>query len=87
MESGIVSPGTAFGRDTDSVVVASVICTAEPVRTHVPGLPDCSGDCYESYGGGGLTINPTLFITMTRGSARSGVNGVCLLEFNVSLSQ
>ena len=51
---GVFSPtGTAFEMNTDTVVVASVGCAAQPVGVHIPGLPDLYGDIDEYAGGGG----------------------------------
>ena len=42
--------GTAFEKNTDPVVVASVVCATQPVGAHVPGLPNLSGDIDEYAG-------------------------------------
>ena len=39
-----VSPGTAFGRDSDTVVVASVVCEAMNVDLQISELPGPYGD-------------------------------------------
>ena len=44
VEGRFVSPGTAFGMDKDTVVVASVVCEAQSVAIQVSELPGLCGD-------------------------------------------
>ena len=41
---GFVSPRDAFGMDTDTVVVASVVCEAKQVDLQISELPGLCGD-------------------------------------------
>ena len=44
VEGRFVSPGTSFGMDTDTVVVASVVCEAMNVDLQISELPGLHGD-------------------------------------------